>query len=104
MITDIANADSRWSETCTGFHSEGDCLRPTNENGYARCQWVPAPADYDCALLWPTPEPESGCCAGAYSSVCGPVTSQTACSSMASCHWIEGDDADCESGEESTTG
>ena len=106
MVTDETASDSRWIEHCISFWAEDDCVRPTNANGYARCQWIPAPDDYDCSLMWPTPEPEEGCCAGsdAYTAVsCNAESVRAECTAMASCHWLPGSNVDCEWDEESTT-
>ena len=106
MVTDETSMDSRWVEHCISFYDEADCLRPQNENGYARCQWIPTSDDYDCSLLWPTPEPEAGCCAGssAYAAAtCNSVSTQQECTNMASCHWIPGENVECEWDDEDTT-
>lgn len=82
-------------------------MKPTNENGYNRCQWMSTPNDYDCSKLWPTETPEMGCCAGTsqYASErCISANNMKDCNDMAACHWQEGEYADCEWNEQSTTG
>ena len=103
-----SNSDSgRWSEMCTGYWSQDECLRPTDENGSTRCQWTPAPDDFDCSQLWPTDAPEAGCCAGntQYSvGMCHEYDSSVSCETMASCHWLIGEYADCTWTGSTTTG
>merc|ERR1719187_895857 len=103
---DSAYLGTRWEEICQGFFAEHYCLGAVDEDGVNRCEWTDMPDGYDCSILWPTPEPEEGCCAGnSYGSAdrCGEETEKAACDRMSICHWIITDDvSDCDFEETST--
>lgn len=101
VIGDPTNILSRWFDKCPLYWTEGDCTRPTdNASGLQACTWSPTTPDFDCAAIWPTAAPETGCCAGDNEQIhrarCVVTETASACDRMSSCHWVPGDDADCE--------
>merc|ERR1712083_1133767 len=92
------NPTSGWHDRCVDFHKESDCTGPSDMYGNSRCEWAVAPDGYDCENFWPTTTEESGCCASdseqAYERCSGSM-GKWECNAMSSCHWVQGDDADC---------
>jgi len=92
------NPMSGWKDRCVDFWTEKDCVGPSDMYGSPRCTWSEAPDGYDCENFWPSTTEESGCCASdseqAYDRCIG-SSSKWECNAMSSCHWIQGDDADC---------
>merc|ERR1719242_1961031 len=69
-----------------------DCLTPADQAGDFRCEWMPTPENYDCAIDWPstTPAPE-GCCKGDAPRTnvrCNGYDSEDRCLRMAACQWV----------------
>ena len=67
-VADATLLGSRWEVICIEMWSESDCVRWTDGDsaggGYDyKCRWSPQSEGYDCSVLWPTPEPNPGCCA-----------------------------------------
>ena len=100
----------RWMETCTGQHTERECMKLTDDEGAYRCHWEDVIEGYDCSLLWPTSSTSTaspGCCAGSSyrgQDKCLASTEQEHCERMNSCYWIETEDkSECEMTTSSTT-
>merc|ERR1712061_689229 len=92
------NPMSGWHDRCVDFYKEKDCTGPTDMYGSPRCTWSDAPDGYDCENFWPSTTEQTGCCKSdsemAYERCVGSA-SKWECNAMSSCHWIQGDDADC---------
>jgi len=92
------NPMSGWHDRCVDFHKESDCTGPSDMYGQSRCEWAVAPDGYDCENFWPTTTEATGCCKSdseqAYERCIG-SSSKWECNAMSSCHWIQGDEADC---------
>merc|ERR1712087_609870 len=92
------NPMSGWADRCADYFSEGKCTGPEDKNGNSRCMWSDAPEGTDCENYWPSTTPSVGCCAGDSEGAtdrCGQVDSKWDCNSRSSCHWRDGDGADC---------
>jgi len=96
FVEDPADIDTKWQELCTAFWTEERCLSASV------CHWEPTDDYVDCEELYPTAPPtasNSGCCAGDSAEatiVCADRDSEETCDRYSMCHWIGGDDADCE--------
>merc|ERR1719373_567686 len=97
-----------WMESCTGFYTERECLKLTDEDGAYRCHWEDQGENYDCSQLWPTTTSTSstsststttttaevGCCMGdsmKSQDKCSKATDRDRCEDMG-CEFIVTDD------------
>ena len=105
-VEDPADIDSKWQALCTAFWTEERCLSASP------CHWQPTDDYVDCEQLYPTAPPttdsvdttmttlsDEGCCAGDSAEaavLCADRESEATCDRYSMCHWISGDEADCE--------
>jgi len=83
----------KYQETCTSFYTERDCVKLTDSNGLARCQFEELIEGYDCSLLWPTTTTTTvapGCCRGSSykaQAKCFGLEDQVGCERK-DCEWV----------------
>merc|ERR1719203_2682697 len=95
-INDASYLGTRWETVCEEMNREGDCVGVQHGgSGDFVCEWTSMPSETDCIVLWPTPEPEIGCCTGnSFASMdrCVAETDQGKCDRMSICHWLHTED------------
>merc|ERR1719203_1874919 len=95
-INDASYLGTRWETVCEEMNREGACVGVQHGNtGDFVCEWTSMPSETDCIVLWPTPEPEIGCCTGnSFASMdrCVAETDQGKCDRMSICHWLHTED------------